>query len=70
MHSTDSCVIGKDYLKHLTDVEYFRYVLREHTCLGAKYTRCIFKFHHWRETANANQGIMRKPRYFRMRPPH
>jgi hypothetical protein len=39
------CLIKKDYLKHLTDTKYFRYVLGEHTCVDAKYTRCIFRFH-------------------------
>lgn len=39
---TQSCLIRKDNLKHLTDTEYFRYVLGEHICSNAKFTRCIF----------------------------
>lgn len=47
-------LIRKDYLKHLTDTEYFRYVLGEHTCLNAKFTRCVFIFHGLK-TCNGNQ---------------
>ena len=52
---TQSCLIRKDYLKHLTDTEYFRYVLGEHICSNAKFTRCIFIFLGGK-TCNGNQG--------------
>lgn len=41
---TQSSLIRKDYLKHLTGLEYFRYVLGEHTCLNAKFTHASLYF--------------------------
>ena len=50
----------------MTDTEYFRYVLGEHTCLNAKFTRCIFIFLGLK-TCNGNQRRNNKTRYFRMK---
>ena len=65
---TQSCLIRKDYLKHLTDTEYFRYVLGEHICSNAKFNLpdASWYFLVGRPVMETKEGMI-KTRYFRMR---
>lgn len=51
---TQASLIGKKYIKHLSNTKYCRYVFGEHTCLNAKFTHA--SLFHSLKTYNENQG--------------